>query len=364
MNIKHDISAASRRFSGAIAALAIAGGIGAFAPAAYAQSGMLSNPSNCTSFTGFTWSGGILSLTCAPPPPPPTCDNTTEPTGFAILKANDTGTTNSTVNVVISRQGTGCQSAYTVTYGSGGFPDGGNNVPVGFSPSNGGSVTFAAGETGPKNVAVSTGTSPGLIGVWLQSAIGPNGPTSANGGTAITVTQPISGGGGGGPNNLVMPAGCSTPPTYYAGSAANGVQYYAGVYQGGSLPPIKAGETLSASFVYQSTPDTPVTISLAQAVDVVGGKGEDIELSIDRCPATFPATQNDTLCDKRLQYPGTGMTVLYAYSQYPNLYCQLTPGQQYFINMRFVSSNYANGTSASCTNATGCAVRIQPQNLN
>jgi hypothetical protein len=365
MNIKHNISTALRRLCGAATALAIAGGMAAFAPAAYAQAGTLSNPNNCTTFTGFTWANGTLTLSCAitPPPSPPSCDTAIEPTGFTIAAPAVSSAVNTTVNVTVSRQGTGCLSAYTVTYSSGGFPDGGNNMPIGYSVSGNGTLNFAAGEVGPKTISVSTGTAPGLIGVWLTGGTGPNGPIGVSGGTAITVTQTTSGGGNTGGNN--PPPGCSSAATYML-PASNAQQIVFGTYEGVSQPPLKPGETASAGFVYQQAAGGGnLTLAMAQVTGGPAGGTADLEVAIATCPNVFEATNGDTLCDKRLtngSQSQAGYNFLYAGAGVG--VCRLNPGTQYYINIRQVSANYANGTTPSCGNVGGCALRIQPQSLN
>ena len=44
--------------------------------------------------------------------------------------------------------------------------------------------------------------------------------------------------------------------------------------------------------------------------------------------------------------------------------CPLVAGQKYYINVRQVMKSYAAGSQPSCTNSAGCALRMQPQNLN
>jgi hypothetical protein len=139
-----------------------------------------------------------------------------------------------------------------------------------------------------------------------------------------------------------------------------------GTFEPGSYPPLKAGETIAAAFVYQPTPFTPATISVAQVTNQTAGGTVDIEIAIASTPNRFPGTEAgaDTLCSKRMPYPGTAQTVIYAFNQVPAAYCQLTAGQTYYINVRQVSRNYADGTAPSCANVKGCALRIQPQGLN
>src|SRR6478609_7889848 len=128
MNTQNNCFATIRRLGRIVAALAVASGIAAMAPAALAQTtGSLSlssgTPSNCTSFTGFSWNGGQLSVTCvSATPPPAACDNTVATTSFNIVGSGSSVNTGSTLNIQVARNG-GCQGAYTVTFGSAGVAD-------------------------------------------------------------------------------------------------------------------------------------------------------------------------------------------------------------------------------------------------
>jgi hypothetical protein len=222
--------------------------------------------------------------------------------------------------------------------------------PQTLAPIGAGSVSFADGEPGIKSIAVTTGGNGGLYRLTLTSATALGGgarPTTVSGAYALSID------------------GMSNGVAYIIG-ASNAQQFIFGTSEAGSYPALRAGESLAAAFVYQPSASTPATISVAQVTNPTAGGATDVEIAIAATPGRFPGSEAglDTLCSKRMPYPGTAQTVIYALNKSPNIYCQLTAGQTYYINVRQVSANYRDGPMASCTNEMGCAVRIQPQGLN
>ena len=271
----------------------------------------------------------------------------------AATAASGTLGTFGTKLVHVQRTPGACGGAYTVNFDAA-FTAAGTTITSLASvlaPLGSGSVAFADGEPGIKAVAVTTGPNAGNYRLTLRSATAASAnapPTTASGAYSLDIVG--------------LGAGVAS----YFITAVNAQQFIFGTSEPTSWPPLKPGESIAASFVYQPTPFTPLTLSVAQVTNQTFGGGVDIEIALSSTPGRFPGTEAgaDTLCSKRMGYPGTAQTVIYAFNQVPNAYCQLTPGQTYYINVRQVSRNYADGTTPSCTNTKGCALRVQPQNLN
>ena len=271
---------------------------------------------------------------------------------FSVL-GPATASTNGTTTFFVQRSPGTCGGAYTVRYATQftAVPSDGN--AAGYAPLGAGSVTFADGEPGYKPVTVATGTASGALTLTLQAAdaisVGAR-PTSASGARTANVQSPAM-------------AACGTNATYLV-PARNAEQVIFGSFEAGSFPALKPGETAAAGFTYQATPFSAATVSLAQVTNPSNGGPADIEVAISTCPAVFPGSSvgADTTCSKRLAYPQTAVTVLYA-SYQGGAYCPLEPGRVYFINMRHVVRDYAGGTAPSCRDAGGCALRMQPQGL-
>jgi hypothetical protein len=245
----------------------------------------------------------------------------------------------------VEREAGACGLAFTVEFNATFTGD-----ATGYAPIGDGTITFADGETGIKAVRVTTGIALGTYEMLLQEAVGALGASApANGSYTLIVTEAAC-------------SGCG--PGTYVIQAANNQQIIVGTTEQNSLPPLKAGEILAAQFVYQPTANGLLQVAVGGVSNYVAGGTADLEIAIDAQPGVFPATNADTPCDKRIGAgaQSVGSAVLYGGS-FPGA-CNLTPGQAYYINLRHVTANYANGTTPSCTNASGCALRVQPSNLN
>ena len=354
-------SAMSLALKGAATAF-LALGIAALAPVANAQTGTLtlSNPTSCSSFSGFTWNGSTLSITCTSsttnPPPTTTCD-TTQPGAFSWASPTSaTITPGSTATGTIVRTG-GCKGQYTITFGT----DAAAYPGVTVSPTN--SVSFADGSATSQTVTVTTTASTPVgtnVSVYLNGFTSSTGSgTPAIGGTfvaAVQATQPP-------PPPPPTGNGCSTSATYNV-ALNGGTQLYWGTNEYDSRPPLKPSETIAASFTYVDSGSWG-EVDLAQVTNYVQGGTVDTEVSIDACPGNFPATTADTACDKRVSYPATGGPVIYGFTNGATFgMCALQPGKTYYVNIRNVRTTYGSGTSSSCTNTNGCAIRFRGINFN
>ena len=273
---------------------------------------------------------------------------------FTVLGPATAGT-NGSATFYIERTPGACGGAYAVGFTTQFTPIPADGNATGYAPLGAGSVTFADGEPGYKAIPVATGSAPGTYTVALQSATGISFgslPTTASGSRTATVESPAM-------------AACGTRATYLV-PARNAEQIVFGSFEAGSFPALKPGETVAAGFTYQPTPFSAATVSIAQVTNPTNGPPADIELALSTCPAVFPgsAAGRDTFCSVRLAYPQTAMTALYGSSQGGAPFCALAAGQVYFINMRNVARDDAIGTTPSCSNAGGCALRLQPQGLN
>ena len=277
------------------------------------------------------------------------CDRS-EPGSFTIAGSGG-GTVevpanlNSVVRVFVQRTPGTCGGAFAVRYdattAAGSTSD--------FSPLGAGSIAFGDGEPGIKSVAIKTGGY-GTYQFALASAQG-SPATTASGGARIRVAPPT--------------VDCAVPPATYSFPAVSGQQFVFGTNDVGSRPPLKPGETIAASFVYQPpSGGSWGEVDVGQVSNYVAGAPTDIEVAISACPNMFPATSADTACSKRIPYPSVATPVLYAPPGNSFGLCALTPGMTYFLNVRHVSSSYADGELPSCHNANGCALRMQLYNLN
>ena len=265
--------------------------------------------------------------------------------GSSTVSATGSAPASGTKSIFVQRTPGTCGGAYTVNFNAQLTLDAGTDSS-GYAPLGSGSITFADGEPGIKPVVVSTGILPGVYRLALTTAQPGAGAqaTTASGSYALTVTASSGG------------------STTYAIPAVNAQQFFFGTTEPGSYPALKPGETIAASFVYQQTASA-ASVAVAQVTNPSQGGTADIEIAISPIAGDFPGSNigANTLCSQRLSYPSTAMTVLYAF---PAIWaCNISPGQTYYINVRQVSANYANGTAPSCTNSKGCALRIQPQSL-
>ena len=345
-------TAASRWLQGAAAA-SVALGLAAWAPLAHAQAGTLSNPNNCSSFTGFTWNNGVLALTCSPPVQQQ-CTSTAAST-FAFV--SETGAdVPAGGNSVGTYRRTGCAGQFTITFGT-------NAGTVAGTTASATTLTWADGESGDKTITFTTSTSTplGKVGAWVTGYTSStnSAPAALGGSYVFNVVAASSGNTGGN----TPPPGCTTTATYNV-TAVNQVQFFAGTaYEPGSLPPLKAGESIAASFTYQPTASW-MQIAAGQVTNPAAGGTPDIEVNVDACPGNFTATA-DTGCSKRVTYPNTADPIVYGTTNGAAFgVCPLVAGQKYYINVRQVMKSYAAGSQPSCTNSAGCALRMQPQNLN
>lgn len=351
------------------AVASLAAGIVAFAPSAHAQSGTLNNPSNCTSFTGFTWNGATLTLSCSGQPVvQPTCTSTANG-AFSWAQPNgstQSGTTyafplqTGTSTTVYARRSGGCAGAYTLSYAI---------SPVnltGQSPSAAGTITFADGDTTDKPLAISAGSTAGTLWIYFSAVSSSTGsPTPSVGGTlevdvsAAPVLPPAPSGDWTTAANVPQ-ATCSTQATYYAWWTGNAQQFEYGTTSPGSLAPLKPGETVATAFIYRGTQPT-FNVSEVTNPQYFGGNGIDVEIAVSQCPNDFPAVSADTQCDHRQGYKGG--SDIYGTPAGSNAYwCQLTSGNKYYLNVRQVLKAYP-GAVNSCNVSNGCAIRFQAQGI-
>ena len=175
-----------------LAVLACVAASAAFVPAVHAQSGTLvySGAASCTSFTGWTWNGTQLTVTCAATTPTtpttptapttPACD-TTQPGAFTFAAATATVARGGSVSLLVQRTG-GCGGAYTITFG--------NNLASAtpgstLSPTS--SVSFAAGDAAPKAITFKAGTTAGVAAVWLNGYQSTSAAPPISGTVTVTV---------------------------------------------------------------------------------------------------------------------------------------------------------------------------------
>ena len=345
MNIKHLlISVAGRRFGPTLAALAAAAGMAVVSPAAQAQAGTLVNPSNCSSFTGFSWSGGQLTLTCAATTIP-ACTNTNVGT-FTWVSLAATVAAGNSVTGQLQRVG-GCSGAYTILIG--------NNAAASNGSVSATSVSFADGETGPKNVTVTTtAQSPvgAQIAVWVNGATTTPWPNMAGTFVAtVTAAPPAQQTGGG-----------SSCGATYCFSMVNNDQIVMGTGEAASKATgLKPGETIAVAFTYTGPTNGSISISPVSNPYYTQERPSDLEIAIKSSPATF-GTQGDA-CDQRVPaawFIGGGSPFLNAGTTEA---CQLVLGQSYYLNIRHMKSDWSN--TPSCTNTQyGCTLRVQPTGLN
>ena len=345
-------------------------GFAALAPVANAQSGTLtlSNPSSCSTFSGFTWNGSALSVTCTSTgttnPNPVTCD-TTKPGAFSwVAPTTATITPGGSVTGTIQRVG-GCKGQYTITFGT----DASAYPGVSVSPTN--SVDFPDGSTATsqpamtQNVTVTTSANTPIgtnVSVYLNGFTSSTGSgTPAIGGTfvaSVQATQPP-------PPPPPQGNGCTTTATYNV-ALNSATQIFMGTFgEPGSLPALRPGESIAASFTYVDNGSWG-EVDLSQVTNPTAGGTVDTEVSIDACPGNFPATTGPTLCDHRVTYPATGGPVAYGFTNATNFgWCPLQQGKTYYINIRNVQANYNSpqGTP-SCPNSAGCALRFRGINFN
>ena len=337
-----------------MAAAAIATAFAAFAPVAHAQTGTLSlsNSASCTTFSGFTWNGTTLSVTCASagpvtPPPPPPCD-TTQAGSFGWASATGSATPGNVITGSITRSN-GCKGAYTITFG--------NNAPAGVTVSPATSVTFADGSATAQAVSITTAASTAVgtqIAVWL------NGWSSSTGSPAPGIAGTFVG------TVTTTPVVTPPPPTgngsiTYSGALTNNLQIVWGTNEAASLPAFKSTDVASYSFTYGGQFGQVV---LGAVSNNVAGGVTDTELAISSTAGDFPGQSN---CDVRIpasSVQGQGITAISVWTPgRTGPFCLLNVGQTYYLNIRQVSANWASN-AGSCTNTNGCALRIQPTGIN
>lgn len=353
----------SRVLQGAAVA-SLAAGV-AFAPAAHAQSGTLSNPSNCSAFTSFSWNNGVLTLTCSPPVQQ-TCTTPgsgsfgwVQPAGSSVngptyVLPMQTGTS----TTVYARRSNGCQGAYSFTYtvqaqGVTGY------APAGPT----GTITFNDGDNADKPISISAGTTVGTLWIYFSAITPPAGqPNPPVGGTLefdVSASPPPPSGNWQTAANVPQ-ISCPSQATYYAWWSGNAQQFEYGTTSPGSLAPLQPGQTVATAFIYKGTQPT-FNVSEVTNPAYYGGNGVDVEIAVSQCPNDFPAVSGDTACDHRQGYKG-GSDVYGTPAGSNTYWCQLTQGNKYYLNVRQVLKAYP-GVTNSCNVSNGCAIRFQAQGI-
>jgi hypothetical protein len=346
-----------------VAALSVAAAGLALAPFAQAQSGTVSL-TNCSAtngaMTGFTWNGSVLSVTCSAGTVDPgpgtggTLANDPLAGTFTVVQCNSwtpfsspvTASAGSTFSACIIRQN-GWIGAYTVPY-----------TAAGASPASG-SVSFNDKDGTPRQVNITLPSAAGTVTLQVGTPVptASNGLTTTAGGSvtinvqgAPVVTPPATGNW---QTDAAVPqlTNCTTNatsiPTWFTYNSQKQL-FTLQTGQTGAIPFIAVGGT--NPFV-QSTETTSTPASA------------DNEVSISQCPGDF----SQPLGACRADYSFNGGTVYMTTGPSP-YYCNLQPGNKYYINVRQV---FRNSTTPSCpagalngAGVAGCDVKLQIQGLN
>jgi hypothetical protein len=310
------------------AALAI---VAAMAPgAAFAQG--KSNVTGCTNFSSFSYDSTTNTLTVngcttggviTPPPPP-----VSGPASYTLALGAVSANAGTSVNVTLQRTGGTPAEQVDLNASASGlsgwsFNGVGNNFWH--------TISFAAGETS-KSLTFNAGGSAGTLSLMLGGVIGSSGSVTTPGTQVITVTGVSS-----------IP-GCSTQANYNNSFLTVGQKF---VYS------LKAGETGSTAV----TPRAGTMPEVSTSDTVNTPPGADHEIVVSKCPGDFNNPVNGQ-ASCRLKSLYKGGVVRTTATNFPDYYCQVTPGETYYMNVRQV--RYDNTAANSCDFAS-CEVKVQIQ---
>jgi hypothetical protein len=119
--------------------------------------------------------------------------------------------------------------------------------------------------------------------------------------------------------------------------------------------PLLPGESIATAFIAQ--PAGGVT-NLNPIVNVTDGATTpgtaDVQVSVSQCPGDF--SPSSAFCVKSMLYTG-GSIYMTRTNQVG--YCNVVPGNKYYMNVREVK--ISDSTQNSCPSTGGCALRVQIQ---
>ena len=355
-----------------VAAFSVAAFGLALAPQASAQSGTvtLSNCSSGSTMTGFTWNGSTLTVTCSSSgggttPPPGGTTPTIDPLAgtFALVQCGGNWTPfagaqsangGATFTACIIRN-QGWEGDYDVAWGASGGP--------GATPASG-TIRFGNHDGSPKSFQFAVGSTSGAVTLSLTGVTPVSNPaltTTVNGAVTINVTgttqnnpPPVTGG--------AWQTDAATPQV----ACNQGATKYGDWFTYNSQKQIltlQPGETAAVPFIANPGLNPQVTTSETTATPL----STDNEISISQCPGDFSQT-----APCRMGYTATGGAVnmvTYAVPSYmASAYCQVVPGNKYYMNVRQVfrgttANSCPSGVSSPFTGQPGCDVKVQVQNL-
>jgi len=348
MNTNSTSAAWLSRLLKAAAALTMAASAVAFAPLAHAQAGTVTL-TNCsstnTAMTGFAWNGSSLSVTCSSGPPivipPPVLD----PLAGTFRLSAATGTVNggATDTVYVERI-IGWLNPYTIAYSITATGNASANPSSGF-------VSFGDKDGASRPIAINTGTGGGTLTVTL-GAVTPN-TTTAAGVYTLTVNgapAPPVGGGDWKTDAATPQVTCATAANYYDFFKASGQK---------SQFTLKGGESGAVAFIANG--GTQPALSSTETINTPGFA--DNQIVVSQCPGdftpAFPCMQSFTSTGGTLA-ANSGVAQP-SYMQ--GAYCQLVPGNKYYLNIRQVVRGTSTPSCPTSTNPQGCEVRGQVQGL-
>ena len=349
MNTNSTSAAWLSRLLKAAAAVTMAASAVAFAPLAHAQTGTVS-VGNCTTtntaMTGFAWNGSTLTVNCGTVVvgPPPTIDPLA---GTFRLSAASNTVNGGAVDTVYVERITGWLNAYTIAYT---ITATGN---ASATPSSG-TVSFGDKDGASRPIAINTGTGGGTLTVTL-GAVTP-ATTTAAGVYTLTVngtTQPPPvGGGGDWKTDAATPqVACSTGANYSDFFRSNGQK---------AQFTLKGGESAAVAFIANG--GTQPQLSTTETINTPAYAEHEIVVS--QCPGDFsqpfPCEQHPATIAGGYVAGNSGV------AQPPYMvgaYCQLTPGNKYYMNVRQTVKGTTTPSCPTATNPQGCEIRTQVQNL-
>lgn len=312
------------------AALAFAAAISSIAPATALAQGKanFNGGTGCANFTTFTYDAATNTLTL-------NCTGGgggTGPSVYSVVPGPLSVTRNTDIATVITRSGgAAVAETLTLTHEAGGIS--GWNFNGNFTGSQ--TINFAAGEYS-KTLNFYSGPTDGWLRFTLAS-VASSVASTASGSQTINVAG----------EKVVAPPvggvpGCSTTAAYINDFTVTGQKF---TYS------LKPGETAATSVIAKAGLNTELSTS-----DTVNTPpGSDHEITLTKCPGDFSSNVAPFCRLKSLYKGGVIRTSSYGF---PDYYCQLVPGDKYYMNVRQV--NYYESAINSCTNAS-CEIKVQIQ---
>ncbi len=298
------------------------------------------------------------------------CDRTTSGS-FSISGVSGAAVTTwgSPSFIQVRRTPGSCGGAYTIHFNTQFTPTGGvvgcSDAVVAWLPQGEGTISFADGEQGIKNVAVQPGNLSGSYVLALASATPDSagaGPTTAAGKFTATLPPTLQ------PCPPIAPPEFPGTATYFL-PAYNNIQVVFGSTEAVSNPPLRPGETVAMIFTFEPPASGGGYVSVAPVTNFVAGPAVGLEIAVASAAGSFPgsAVGADTACSKRVPasaFADQALAELLGYNGVMPGTCPLTPGVNYAINLRQVSARYSDGDMPSCADPRGCALRVQPTSLS